>query len=120
MFSISNKHEEFFDYLMSNAEVFHQEAVIAETAMKNPGDLTTHLKDFAKLQEQADKTNMEVIRKLAVVFITPIDREDFYRLSCCSARRRWHSARASAAGKSSAPSAARFSRCTRFMDSRPT
>lgn len=34
------------------------------------------------LEHEADATNGEVIRKLSVIFITPIDREDFYRLSC--------------------------------------
>ena len=35
MFSISNKHEEFFDYLMHNAENFHRGAVIAKEVMKD-------------------------------------------------------------------------------------
>lgn len=34
MFSISNKHEELFDYLVSNAEIFHAGAVIARKACR--------------------------------------------------------------------------------------
>ena len=30
MFSISNKHEEFFDYLIENAENFHRGTLIAK------------------------------------------------------------------------------------------
>ena len=35
MFSISNKHEKFFDYLMNNAKNFHRGAVIAKEVMKD-------------------------------------------------------------------------------------
>ena len=48
MFNISNKHEEFFDYLVNNAEIFHKEALLAQGAMKDPTMLhlpvsTTHV-----------------------------------------------------------------------------
>ena len=68
MFSISNKHEEFFDYLMTNAENFHRGALIAHEVMEDVSTISMHLK--------------EVIFKLSRVFITPIDREDFYKLTC--------------------------------------
>ena len=35
MFSISNKHEEFFDYLVENAENFHRGTLIAKDVMTN-------------------------------------------------------------------------------------
>ena len=82
MFNISNKHEEFFDYLIHNAEIFHKGAVLAQTAMKEPSGHEQHLKEVVDLEHQADETNAEIIRKLSVIFITPIDREDFYRLTC--------------------------------------
>ena len=82
MFHISNKHEEFFDYLINNAEIFHKGAVIAQAAMKDPSSLEKHLQEVTTLEHQADETNAEIIQKLSVIFITPIDREDFYRLSC--------------------------------------
>ncbi|WP_294145719.1 DUF47 family protein [uncultured Selenomonas sp.] len=82
MFNISNKHEEFFDYLINNAEIFHKGALLAQGAMKDPTKVDQHLKEIHNLEHEADTTNGEVIRKLSVIFITPIDREDFYRLSC--------------------------------------
>ncbi len=82
MFQISNKHEEFFDYLIHNAEIFHKGAIIAQAAMKDPSSLEQHLQEVTGLEHQADATNAEIIQKLSVIFITPIDREDFYRLSC--------------------------------------
>lgn len=82
MFSISNKHEEFFDYLMTNAENFHRGALIAHEVMEDVSTISMHLKEIVKLEHTSDKTNQEVIFKLSRVFITPIDREDFYKLTC--------------------------------------
>ena len=81
MFNISNKHEEFFDYLISNAKVFHQGALIGQAAFKDLSKLDQHLEEVIQLEHKADVTSMEVIRKISVIFITPIDREDFYRLT---------------------------------------
>ena len=81
MFNISNKHEEFFDYLISNAEIFHKGALLGQAAFKDLAKLDQHLEDVIQLEHRADETNMEIIRKISVVFITPIDREDFYRLT---------------------------------------
>ena len=53
MFSISNKHEEFFDYLIENAENFHRGTLIAKEVMANTANISRY-----------------------------IDREDFYKLTC--------------------------------------
>lgn len=82
MFSISNKHEEFFDYLIENAEKFRRGAVIANEVMKDLSLLPDHMEEITNLEHGADKVNFDVIKQLARVFITPIDREDFYNLSC--------------------------------------
>lgn len=44
MFSISNKHEEFFDYLMNNAENFHRGTVIAKEVMKDVTSIHLYIK----------------------------------------------------------------------------
>lgn len=82
MFSISNKHEEFFDYLMENAENFYLGALIAQEAMTDITKLPQHLDDIVNLEHKSDAINQDIIHKLSVIFITPIDREDFYRLTC--------------------------------------
>lgn len=82
MFSISNKHEEFFDYLMENAENFQRGALIAQEAMTDISKLPQHLGDIVQLEHKSDAINQDIIHKLSVIFITPIDREDFYRLTC--------------------------------------
>jgi hypothetical protein len=54
--SISNKHEEFFDYLIKNAENFHQGAVLAQTVFKDIEQLPEHLPDIIELEHNADET----------------------------------------------------------------
>ena len=46
MFSISNKHEEFFDYLMTNAENFQRGAIIAHEVMEDVSTISLHLKEI--------------------------------------------------------------------------
>lgn len=82
MFSVSNKHEEFFDYLIANAENFHNGALICDDVMKDVSTIKEKLPQIEALEEKADSINGEVIMKLCKVFITPIDREDFYKLTC--------------------------------------
>lgn len=82
MFSVSDKHEEFFDYLIENAEIFHKGAVICDEVMRDVSTIEKHLPEIETLENKADGINGEIIGKLCRVFITPIDREDFYRLSC--------------------------------------
>lgn len=82
MFSISNKHEEFFDYLITNANSFKCGAIIAYEAMNDLTVLPERMKEITELEHNADKTNLDVMVQLARIFITPIDREDFYNLTC--------------------------------------
>lgn len=82
MFSISNKHEEFFNYLTANAENFHRGAVIANQIMQNVATAKEHVEEIVRIEHKSDKINQDVIIKLSRVFITPIDREDFYKLTC--------------------------------------
>lgn len=82
MLSISNKHEEIFNYLVENSKNFHRGAIIANIIMKDISTISIHIKEIVDLEHKADKVNQEVIMKLCKVFITPIDREDFYQLSC--------------------------------------
>ena len=56
MFSISNKHEEFFDYLMTNAENFHRGAIIAHEVMEDVSTISLHLKEIVKLEHQPRPT----------------------------------------------------------------
>jgi predicted phosphate transport protein (TIGR00153 family) len=82
MVSFSNKHEEFFDFLIANAENFEQGTQLANEVMKDMARISANMDEISKLEHKADEINRQVILKLSRVFITPIDREDFYSLAC--------------------------------------
>ena len=71
MFSLVNKHEEFFDFLVTNAEYFHKGTVMAKEVLQDPSNL----------EHSADRVTHEITTKMRHVFITPIDREDFFLLT---------------------------------------
>ncbi len=81
MFRMINKHEEFFDYLVTNAENFRTAAVMARNVMEDVSKLDGHVNDIINLEHEADKVTREIAQKMRSVFITPIDREDFYMLA---------------------------------------
>lgn len=81
MFSLVNKHEEFFDYLVTNAEYFHKGTVMAREVMHDLSKLDRYIKDARELEHAADAVTTEILAWMKRVFITPIDREDFYMLT---------------------------------------
>ncbi len=81
MFSLVNKHEEFFDFLVTNAEYFHKGALMAQELMHDISKLDRYSKDVRELEHAADRVTHEITAKMKQVFITPIDREDFYLLT---------------------------------------
>lgn len=81
MFSLVNKHEEFFDYLVMNAEYFHKGTVMAREVMHDLSKLDRYIKDARELEHAADAVTTEILARMKRVFITPIDREDFYMLT---------------------------------------
>lgn len=81
MFSLVNKHEEFFDYLVTNAEYFHKGTVMAREVMHDLSKLDRYIKDARELEHAADAATTEILARMKRVFITPIDREDFYMLT---------------------------------------
>jgi len=81
MFSLVNKHEEFFDFLVTNAECFHKGALLVKEVLQDPTKLERNAKMGQDLEHEADRVTHEVAAKMKHVFITPIDREDFYMLS---------------------------------------
>lgn len=81
MFSLVNKHEEFFDYLVTNAEYFHKGTVMAREVMGDMSKLERYSKEVWDLEHAADQVTAEIVARMKRVFITPIDREDFYLLT---------------------------------------
>lgn len=81
MFSLVNKHEEFFDFLVTNAEYFHKGALMAREVLHDPTKLEKYSKEVKNLEHAADRVTHDIAAKMRHVFITPIDREDFFMLT---------------------------------------
>lgn len=81
MFSLVNKHEEFFDYLVTNAEYFHKGTLMAREVMHDMAKLERCSREVRELEHAADSVTKEIAARMRRVFITPIDREDFYMLT---------------------------------------
>lgn len=81
MFSLVNKHEEFFDFLVTNAEYFHKGTLMAREVLQDPSKLEKYSKEVKNLEHAADKVTHDISAKMRHVFITPIDREDFFMLT---------------------------------------
>lgn len=78
MFSLVNKHEEFFDYLVKIADIFEKGAGLISKGLKDNKTLAGE--DVIELEEPADEIIRDLIQKMRHAFILPIDREDFYGL----------------------------------------
>ncbi len=81
MFSLVNKHEEFFDFLVTNAEYFHKGTLMAREVLQDPSKLEKYSKEVKNLEHAADRVTHDISAKMRHVFITPIDREDFFMLT---------------------------------------
>ena len=57
MFSLVNKHEEFFDFLVTNAEYFHKGTLMAKEVLQDPTKLEKYSKEVKNLEQAADRGN---------------------------------------------------------------
>ena len=81
MFSLVNKHEEFFDFLVTNSKYFHKGTLMAREVLQDPSKLEKYSKEVKNLEHAADRVTHDISAKMRHVFITPIDREDFFMLT---------------------------------------
>jgi uncharacterized protein len=82
MIHINNNHTELFNYLIDLAEIFNQGTILANEVMLDISKVPHHREIMFQLEHRADQINQEVIKQLSCIFVTPIDREDFYKLAC--------------------------------------
>ena len=81
MFSLVNKHEEFLVYLFSNARNFHKCVLLAKEVLQDISTLERNGREATKLEHAGNKLTIDIVTRMKKVFITPIDREDFYALT---------------------------------------
>ena len=81
MFSLVNKHEEYFDFLVTNSEYFKKGTQMVKAVLQDPSRLEKYSEEIRNIEKAADEVTHSIVEKMQHVFITPIDREDFYLLT---------------------------------------
>ena len=66
MFSLVNKHEEFFDFLVTNAEYFHKGTLMAKEVLQDPTKLEKYSKEVKNLEHAADRVTHDMQRRCAM------------------------------------------------------
>jgi len=80
-FSLLPREEEFFDLFVEVANRSHQAANHLVGLFSEPEKAPYHAEQIKRLEHECDQFTHEVVNRLDRTFITPIDREDIYRLA---------------------------------------
>jgi predicted phosphate transport protein (TIGR00153 family) len=80
-FSLLPREEEFFDLFVEVARRSHVAAGHLVGLFSEPDKAKYHAEQIKRLEHECDQITHEVVNKLDRTFITPIDREDIYKLA---------------------------------------
>ena len=80
-FSLLPREEQFFDLFVEVARRSHVAAGHLVGLFSDPDKALYHAEQIKKLEHECDQFTHEVVNRLDRTFITPIDREDIYKLA---------------------------------------
>jgi predicted phosphate transport protein (TIGR00153 family) len=80
-FSFLPREEEFFDLFVEVARRSHEAAGHLVGIFSEPEKAKYHADQIKRLEHECDQFTHEVVSRLDRTFITPIDREDIYKLA---------------------------------------
>jgi predicted phosphate transport protein (TIGR00153 family) len=80
-FSLLPREEEFFDLFVEVARRSHVAAGHLVGLFSEPAKSIYHAEQIKRLEHECDQFTHEVVNRLDRTFITPIDREDIYKLA---------------------------------------
>ena len=80
-FSLLPREEEFFDLFVEVARRSHTAAGHLVGLFSEPEKALYHADQIKRLEHECDQFTHEVVNRLDRTFITPIDREDIYKLA---------------------------------------
>ncbi|HYX79826.1 MAG TPA: DUF47 family protein [Actinomycetota bacterium] len=78
---ISQRAEEFFDLFVESAANLHVAADLLKDLIEDYRDVDLKAKRISDREHEGDEVTHAIIRRLNTSFITPMDREDVYRLA---------------------------------------
>ena len=80
-FSLLPREEQFFDLFVEVARRSHQASTHLVGLFAEPEKAAYHADQIKRLEHECDQFTHEVVNRLDRTFITPIDREDIYKLA---------------------------------------
>ena len=80
-FNLLPREEKFFDLFVEVARRSHQAAGHLVGLFSEAGKANYHADQIKRLEHECDQFTHEVVNRLDRTFITPIDREDIYKLA---------------------------------------
>lgn len=80
-FSLLPREESFFDLFTEVARRSHTASEHLVNVFTEPERAAYHVEQIKRLEHECDQFTHEVVKRLDRTFITPIDREDIYRLA---------------------------------------
>lgn len=80
-FSLFPKNIKFFDYFLQQQTIVAESADVLLALYSGAGAAVDHCERLHRLEEEGNRLVREISRLLAETFITPIDREDVYRIA---------------------------------------
>lgn len=80
-FSLFPRNIKFFDYFQQQQQLLTETAAVLVALCTGEGTAATHCARLHTLEADGNRLVREISRLLAETFITPIDREDVYRIA---------------------------------------
>lgn len=82
MFKMILKEEKYFDMFIDAAKNIKTGAKLLKEMMDNYQNPEVKAKEIKDVEHEGDKITHEINKKLNQTFVTPLDREDIYSLTC--------------------------------------
>lgn len=80
-FSLFPKNVKFFEYFLRQQAIVAESTELLLALYSDDGAAVGHCEHLHRLEDDGNRLVREILRLLAETFITPIDREDVYRIA---------------------------------------
>ena len=81
MFSLLPRDEKYFDRFNELAQRIHEAAVALNQFFAEDAPVVVVSEHVKRLEHECDQISHEILRRIDLTFITPLDREDIHRLA---------------------------------------
>ena len=82
MFNFMPREEDFFSLFQQSSKNVIEGGRLLKELMDNYQDVSAKVSRIKDIEHQGDEITHEIVRRLNLTFITPLDREDIHDLTC--------------------------------------